>query len=175
MRAATLFVATLLLASPAMADHHHEQWWDFLVGNWTYENDFGSGEIVKGELKFSKIPSGKVLVGEWKDSDGTTAHETSGWQPDRKVLHITGYTSDNGYWQIELSKIGEESLEGTHRGAMADGTSYEGEIVLTKTGEHAWTWEFTGKTGEGTDLEMSGKVDRTKGDIRRRSLQSVQN
>ena len=61
-----------------------------------------------------------------------------------------------------LSKIARETAEGAHDGSLPDGITYKGRIVIKKVDEDNWTWEFVGKTGDGADHKMSGKLKRKK-------------
>ena len=175
MRWAMAFLLAFSITGVSRADHHHKEWWDFLLGSWNYENHLGPAGDEKGELKFEMAPAGEALLAQWKSEDGSSALEVAGWQADKKIVQVNGYGNEGGYWQLEISKLGTDVQEGTHRGRLPDGTTYSGKTVLTKTGEHSWTWAFEGKDSNGQEIKMNGEVERSRGDRLRRSLQATQN
>jgi hypothetical protein len=172
MRMALALTFAFSMTSIGQADHHHKEWWDFLLGSWSYENQLGADISKTGTLTFKMAPSGEAMTGEWREDGGSSAYEVAGWKADKKVLQVNGYGTESSYWQIDVTEFGD-SLKGSHHGQLPDGTSYKGEIALTKTGDHSWTWEFTGETADGEKLEMSGKMERSAADRRRRSLQAT--
>jgi hypothetical protein len=136
-----------------------QAWQKFLAGEWTYEI---SPDGVKGEVKWALAANGNAMIGRFEDSDGSNAIEISGWQPDRQVETVHGFSSNGGYWVIELKGHTTDSIEGKNYGRLSDGRTFNGTFVANREGENQYRWDFKGTTGDGKELEMMGKYTRKR-------------
>lgn len=157
-RATALSLAMfVVMVGQAKADHHHKAWWNYLKGEWTYEiTPVG----LKGTVTWRMAAKGNALVGRYRDEGGPMAVEISGWRSEAKSMTAHGYGSEGNYWQLEFTKITEDTIEGPNSGVLADGRSYTGTFTGKRIDDDKYEWTFKGKTGDGEELSMKGTYTR---------------
>lgn len=154
-----LSVCVTVSAGKANAEDVHKAWWKYLKGEWTYEI---TPVNIKGTATWRLAAKGNAMVGRFVDDDGTVSIELSGLRADTKTEVAAGYGSKGNYWQIEFKKTTADTTEGPNHGILPDGRTYKGLFRGKKTDNDHYEWHFKGKTGDGEDLEMTGKYTRKR-------------
>ena len=100
-------------------------------------------------------PDGGAVV----ESDESTSIEVAGYRADTKTMVVTGYSSRGNYWHLDL-KFTTDAPEGLHYGMLPDGRTFKGRFKTKKVDQNNWEWHSKGKSGDGKELEITGKYVR---------------
>ena len=154
-----LLTVSLVVSSAGTADAQkpHRAWWQFLKGKWSYEI---SPLNMKGTATWRMTAKRNTLVGRFAEEDGSVGIELSGWRSDTRTMTAHGYGSKGNYWQLELTTVTADKIEGTNRGILPDGRSYEGSFIGKRIDDDHYEWHLKGKTGDGEDFNATGKFTR---------------
>jgi hypothetical protein len=163
LRLATLVCAGVLavgvFAGQARAEEAHKEWWKFLEGSWTWEI---SPLDTKGTVTWRKAAKGNACIGRFKESQGGASIETSGWRADTQTYVVVGFGSEGNFWQLEAKKVTKDGYTASHVGALPDGQSFKGTLVIKRVDDGHVTWESKGKMANGEDYTFIGKLARKK-------------
>jgi hypothetical protein len=163
-----LFAATLVfivfstVSSRANADH--KDWLKFFEGKWTTEGEFWNEEDGWTKLNTNRdtelLVSGNAVVEKRTTDDGDTMVVVLGWNPAKKAIVETGYTSTGIAWTATYDTITEDSLEGVLAASFPDGGSGKGRIELDRKSDKAFMANWQLKTSDGKVLK--GKLSITR-------------
>ena len=147
-----LSTALLLAASMVVGQGEtpHEDWFQFLKGQWTYEYSSLSAEGVtlKGEAKYTPASNGKTVVAKGVEGKDKWI-ELIGWQPDKKKIVCLGYGSvNNNYWLSEYDDVTKDKLDGVTSGILPDGRLVAGKATLKRVDDNTFEVHLKVKSGD---------------------------
>jgi len=150
------------LAMPANADH--KEWLKYFSGKWTDENRFwtesGGWTKVSETRETELLVDGNAIVDKRKTSDGQTTVVVLGWDPSKKVLVETAYTSGGLTWTATYDSISDNSMSGEALVGSPDGGSAKGRFIIRRKDANSFTVEWEVKTSKGEVVKGDGIVSR---------------
>ena len=161
LRVTTSFALIFAFAAAGSAAEPHQDWMQFLKGDWKYEYSALSSEggAVEGTATYRLAVKGQSIVARGTEGTDKWA-ELIGWQPDKKVMSSVGYGSANGnYWVIEYDSLATNRLAGKTWGILPDGRPVEGTVVLERADDDAFE-VILKLTSNGEEIKDVGKFRR---------------
>jgi hypothetical protein len=154
--ASLLAVWVLLSVGNANAKEPHQEWMEFLKGEWTYE--YPSLDI-KGEVKYTWAAKRTALVARAAEEENA-AVELVGWRPDTKKIVIVGYgAANNSYWHTEHDELRGDRVAGPTSGILPDGRPFKGKVVIERAGDDCFEVHLKLTSGD-EDITAVGKFTR---------------
>jgi hypothetical protein len=161
-------------ADSTSPNYEHLKALEPLVGEWVYEGaltedlaGLNEGDEVRFQFSFRWILKKAVLRWEWRIASGerevVSGIEHLGWNAkDRKVFSVMFATNgdmDTSEWSVEQNRFISH-----YSGALADGTAFRGDVVLTVLDEDTVTWKAVGHVaGDAAPMNSSEYRYRRKG------------
>ena len=156
----TAAFVVLLSAGLANAQQPHQRWIGYFAGEWTYGWESEEGEFAEqGELKITPTAKGRAFRSDITTSTGDRESEVGGWQADRKVLLIVGFSSNGGHWHVEYDKLTNDSMIGSGYGRLPDGRSWNGKMKVVRKSDDEFEVHLDGMAG-GEKLVSVGVTSR---------------
>lgn len=135
-------------AGLAHAQQPHRRWIRYFTGEWTYGWKSSEGDFAeKGQLKITPTAKGNAYRAEVTTSTGDRESEIGGWQADREVWLLVGFSSNGGHWHVEYDEITKDSMSGSGYGKLPDGRSWKGEMKVVRKTEDEYEIHFDGTAG----------------------------
>ncbi len=151
MKRFTILGLFLMLSSsvPVKAEEPlHQRWMNFISGQWTYKWTSQDGEHDEaGEVAVKRAADGRARTTSILTENGDRESELVGWQGDRGVLLVTGFSSNGGYWHIEYTDLQDDTMSGAGYGVLADGKPWKGELTVTRQSGDAYEIRCSGTAG----------------------------
>jgi hypothetical protein len=156
-------VLAITLLESTEAREPHEEWIEFLKGEWTYQYSSlaEDGGALKGEVKYTTAAKRQTLVAKGMEGNDRWV-ELIGWQPDRKRMVFLGYGSTNdNYWLAEYDELAKDRIAGEISGILPDGRPAKGKAVLERVDEDNFEVHLK-MTADGAEVVDTGKFSRKK-------------
>jgi hypothetical protein len=156
---ALLFLGTAT-GSMAQGEAPHQAWMKFLVGEWDYQWASEKGGFEEaGSFEIESEANGSSLEVEIQTAAGDSEREIIGWQADRGILLVAGFSSNGSYWHIEYDDITAESMSGSGYGVLPDKRPWKSKFVLKRMSDNEYELRGNG-IADGKPLVTVGKMTR---------------
>jgi hypothetical protein len=154
-------ILTLTCSVTVKADEPlHQSWMKFINGQWTYKWTSQDGEDDEaGNVTIKWAANGRARTTTILTENGDRESELVGWQGDRGVLLVVGFSSNGGYWHLEYSDLQAQTMNGSGYGVLPDGKPWKGKLTVTRKSGNAYEIHCDGTAG-GEPFVTVGRHDR---------------
>jgi len=108
----------------------NDQWktpWKWLLGSWDVKRSDGTSARVHWKKPNEHA---EMLIGNWKESDGTELNEVVGWHPDSQMLVAHAYGEKGAYFWVRFNEVASGKLKGFFGNRNAKGETKRGAIEI---------------------------------------------
>ena len=140
-------------------------WMSYLEGAWTvktaFETEVNGGTVqTVGTAQFRTQTNTAAVVARFTESERSSV-EIGGWQADRQITQVNGYTSAGDWYQLEYKQLSASGGEGPMLGTLK-GIRYTGNFVMKVKSRDNMEWTLKAKNKVGTNFTVSGRFIRKK-------------
>jgi hypothetical protein len=141
-----------------------KEWLKFFAGKWRDENriwtESGGWTKVSETRETELLVNGNALLDKRTTSNGESTVVVLGWDPSKKVLVETAYTSWGLTWTGTYDSISDDSISGKTLVGLPDGSSAKGRFTLRCKDGSSFTVEWEFKTSKGEVVKGDQTVSR---------------
>lgn len=119
--------------------------WPYLQGTWEFSNSRGD----EARVTFRSTAGGIASASEWFTSNGDSAHESIGWDPEKQALIVNGYGQSGIHWHVEYTQVGKTQCSGPSVVHYSDGARVEGVLTIERVSDKLVKLQTVGSDQDG--------------------------